>query len=90
MGLFHEGVLDAVRLATKLEKSAVMHDAVDGSSGHVVVTEHRSPAGGPEVGGDDQASFLRAIRDAVEREPGALGIDLQIAEFVDCEEPIFR
>ena len=36
-GLFHEGVLDPVGLATKLQEPAVVHDAVDDRGDHVDV-----------------------------------------------------
>ena len=35
-----------------------MDDAVDGGGDHIVVAEHRSPAGEFVVCGDDQASFI--------------------------------
>jgi len=79
-GLFHEGVFDAVGLAAKLEEAAVVHDAVDDACGHVVVAEYRSPARGLEICGDNQASSFITVRDDLEPEPGALGIDRQIPE----------
>ena len=44
----------------------MVHDAVDDGGGHVVVAEHRSPAGKLVICGDDQASFFLTVSDDLE------------------------
>ena len=61
----------------------MVHDAVDDGGGHVVVAEHGSPAGKFVVCGYDQASFFITVRDDLEEEAGAFGIDRQVSEFVN-------
>ena len=66
----------------------MVDDSVDDGGGHVVITEHGSPAGEFEVSGDDQAAFFVAVGDDLEEESCAFGIDGKVAELVDlCGYP---
>lgn len=84
--LFHEGVSDAVGLATELQEPAVVDDAVDDRGGHLVVSEHGAPAGELEVRGQDEAAFLVGIGDDLEQQSCAFRVDREVSELVDRDE----
>lgn len=66
----------------------MVHQPIDDGGSHIVVPEHRSPAGEFEVGGDDQAAFFVAVGDDLEQQSGPFGVDREVAQFVDlCGHP---
>lgn len=81
--LFHEGIFDPVGLTTELQEPAVVDQTVDDGGGHVVVTEHCSPAGELQISGDDQAAFFVPVSDDLEQEPSPFGVDREVAQLVD-------
>ena len=83
----HEGVLATVGASLESGEPSVAHGAVDQRGGHVLVAEHASPAGEPDVRGVDDAPGLVGIRYDLEQEPGALLVDRHVAELVDDREP---
>lgn len=82
----HECVAYAVRLSFELHEPAVMHDAVDDRSRHLVVPEDRSPAGELQVRRDHHRLALVGVGEDLEHEPRPVGIKRQEAEFVDDEQ----
>ena len=82
----HECVAYAVRLSFELHEPAVMHDAVDDRSRHLVVPEDRSPAGELQVRRDHHRLALVGVGEDLEHEPRPVGIERQEAEFVDDEQ----
>ena len=56
---------------------------VDDGSSHVVVPEHRSPAGELQIGGDDHAALFIAVGDDLEQQRRTLGVDREVTQLVD-------
>lgn len=88
-GLFHEGVGHAVGLAGEGDHAAVVDDTVDRCCCHVVVSENLAPLRKCKVGGDDQASLFVCVGDGLEQQSCPVGVDGDVAEFVDDEEFVF-
>lgn len=82
----HECVAYAVRLSFELHQPAVMHDAVDDRSRHLVVPEDRSPAGELQVRRDHHRLALVGVGEDLEHEPRPVGIERQEALLVDDEQ----
>lgn len=89
LGLFHEGVCHAVGLAGEGDHAAVVDDAVDCGSCHVVAAEDLAPLGKREVGGDDEAALFVCVGDRLEEKSCPVGVDWDVAKFINDEQFVF-
>lgn len=83
-------MLDAVGLAREVQEPAVVDDPVDDRGGHMIITEDGTPLGKRQVRRQDETALFIGVGDDLEQQSRALGIDRQIAEFIDDQQPILR
>jgi len=65
---------------------AVAEQPVEDGGGDDGIAEHGSPFADRAVGGDQHAATRVTARDELEEEMGGVGVERQIAEFVDDQE----
>lgn len=87
LALLHERVAHPVGLPAELDEPAVVDEPVDHRRRHLVVAEHRAPAAELEVRGDDHRLALVGVREHLEEQAGAVGVERQEPELVDHEQP---
>ena len=68
--------------------SSVVNKAVDHGGGYDVVAEHFTPPAERFVGGDDQRSPFVAGGHQLEEQVGGLGLERDIAHFVDDKQRV--
>ena len=66
----------------------VVHDPVDHRGGDGGLAEYLSPAGERQIGGQDDRRFLVSGGDQLEEQVGRLGVEGNVADFVDDDEPV--
>ena len=63
----------------------MVHDAVDHGRGDDLVSEHVTPAGEWQVGGQDQRGVFVAAGDQLEEQVRGVLLEGDVADFVDDE-----
>lgn len=71
----HQSMFDPVGFAGEVQESAVVDDPVDDRGGHVIVTEYGTPLGKRQVRRQNQTALFVGIRDDLEQQTSAIGID---------------
>ena len=79
----------AVAVAANGDDLAV-EQAVEDGGGEDGIAEHGVPLADRAVGGDEQAAALVAARDELEEQMRGVGLERQVAEFVDDQERAAR
>ena len=69
LALPHEGMADAVGLATELDEPPMVDDAVNHGGGHLVVPERRLPPAELKVRGDYYRLPLVGVGEDLEQQP---------------------
>ena len=86
LALPHEGMADAVGLATELYVPLVVDDAVDHGGGHLVVPEHRHLLAELWVCGDHRQLPLVGVGEDLEEQPHPVCVEREKPELVDDEQ----
>ena len=81
-------VLEPVAVAFEADDVGVVDQAVDHGGGNGVVAEDLTPAAERLVAGDDDAGGLVAGGDELEEQVGGLGLERDVAHFVDDDEGV--
>ncbi|BCO45856.1 hypothetical protein MINTM002_15300 [Mycobacterium intracellulare] len=65
----------------------MVDDAVDHGRGYHLISEHITPAGEGQVGGQDQRGVLEAAGDQLEEQVRGVLFEGDVADLVDDEQP---
>ena len=81
-------VLEPIAVALQADDLGVVDQAVDHGGGNGGVPEHLAPAPEGPIGGDQHRGPLVAGRHQLEEQVGRLGLEGDVAHFVDDEEGV--
>ena len=81
-------VFEPVGIALEGEDFGVVDEPVDHRDGDDLIAEDLAPGGEGLVGGDDHGCSLIAGGDQAEREVGGLGVEWDVADFVDDQDGV--